>query len=70
MHTGDKELFERVTPLLDIMGKKSFFLGDVGQGARMKLVINMVRCTHHLCQLPVPVMLTDAGLPQFKYLAR
>lgn len=68
MHTGDKELFKRVTPLLDIMGKKSFFLGEVGQGARMKLVINMVRCTQHLCQIPVPV--TDAGLPQFKYSAR
>ena len=24
------------------MGKKSFFLGEVGQAARMKLVVNMI----------------------------
>lgn len=40
---GDKELFHRASPMLEIMGKKSFFLGEVGQGAKMKLVINMVR---------------------------
>jgi 3-hydroxyisobutyrate dehydrogenase-like beta-hydroxyacid dehydrogenase len=29
--------------MLEVMGKKSFFLGeDVGAGAKMKLVINMV----------------------------
>ncbi len=32
-----------MTPLLEVMGKKSFFLGEVGQAAKMKLVINMVR---------------------------
>jgi glyoxylate/succinic semialdehyde reductase len=32
-------------PLLDVMGKAHFFLGDVGQGAQMKLVVNMVRLT-------------------------
>ena len=29
--------------MLEVMGKRSFFLGEVGQGAKMKLVINMVR---------------------------
>ena len=27
---------------LDVMGKASFFLGEVGAGAKMKLVVNMV----------------------------
>lgn len=40
---GDRELFDRATPMLDVMGKRSFFLGsEVGAGAKMKLVINMV----------------------------
>lgn len=39
---GDEELFHAAAPLLDIMGKASFFLGEVGAGARMKLVVNMV----------------------------
>lgn len=42
-NTGDRELFDEAGPLLEVMGKKSFFLGtDVGLGAKMKLVINMV----------------------------
>ncbi|XP_038705972.1 glyoxylate/succinic semialdehyde reductase 2, chloroplastic isoform X2 [Tripterygium wilfordii] len=39
---GDKPLYERVAPYLDIMGKSRFFLGDVGNGAAMKLVVNMI----------------------------
>lgn len=39
---GDKSLFDDATTAMDIMGKKSYFLGDVGAGAKMKLVVNMV----------------------------
>ncbi|XP_030967702.1 glyoxylate/succinic semialdehyde reductase 2, chloroplastic-like [Quercus lobata] len=39
---GDKSLYELVAPLLDIMGKSRFYLGDVGNGAAMKLVVNMI----------------------------
>ncbi|KAK7271977.1 hypothetical protein RJT34_28289 [Clitoria ternatea] len=39
---GDRNLYETVGPLLDIMGKSKFYLGDVGQGAAMKLVVNMI----------------------------
>ncbi|GFZ08109.1 glyoxylate reductase 2 [Actinidia rufa] len=45
---GDKPLFELAAPFLDIMGKERmergsrFFLGDVGNGAAMKLVVNMI----------------------------
>lgn len=49
VRTGDRELFDRATPMLDVMGKKSFFLGaEVGAGAKMKLVINMVRNSFRL----------------------
>ncbi|KAK7402259.1 hypothetical protein VNO78_14381 [Psophocarpus tetragonolobus] len=39
---GDRDLYERVAPLLDIMGKSKFYLGDVGNGAAMKLIVNMI----------------------------
>ncbi|KAL5755718.1 hypothetical protein ACOSQ2_020464 [Xanthoceras sorbifolium] len=39
---GDKPLYDEVAPFLDIMGKSRFYLGDVGNGAAMKLVVNMI----------------------------
>ncbi|MCL7029419.1 hypothetical protein MKW94_017733 [Papaver nudicaule] len=39
---GDKTLYEEAIPAFDVMGKKSFFLGQVGNGAKMKLVVNMI----------------------------
>ncbi|WVZ69976.1 hypothetical protein U9M48_018687 [Paspalum notatum var. saurae] len=42
LHQGDESLYRRVAPLLDVMGKSRFYLGDVGNGAAMKLVVNMV----------------------------
>lgn len=39
---GDADLYEMVAPLLDIMGKSRFYLGEVGNGAAMKLVVNMI----------------------------
>jgi 3-hydroxyisobutyrate dehydrogenase-like beta-hydroxyacid dehydrogenase len=42
---GDNSLYQEAMPALEIMGKKSFYLGDTGFGARMKLVINMIMGT-------------------------
>ncbi|CAK8560738.1 unnamed protein product [Lathyrus sativus] len=39
---GHKALYEEALPAFDVLGKKSFFLGEVGDGAKMKLVVNMV----------------------------
>ncbi|XP_059641758.1 glyoxylate/succinic semialdehyde reductase 2, chloroplastic isoform X2 [Cornus florida] len=39
---GDRSLYDTVGPLLDVMGKSRFYLGDVGNGAAMKLVVNMI----------------------------
>jgi len=39
---GHEGLYREVAPLLDVMGKKRVFLGEVGQGARLKLVVNMI----------------------------
>lgn len=37
-----QSLYDKVTPAFDAMGKKSFYLDNVGGGAKMKLVVNMI----------------------------
>ncbi len=39
---GDESLYQDARPLFEIMGKQDFFYGEVGQAARMKLIVNMV----------------------------
>jgi 3-hydroxyisobutyrate dehydrogenase-like beta-hydroxyacid dehydrogenase len=38
---GDRGLFDETVPLFEKMGKKTLYLGEVGRGARMKLIVNM-----------------------------
>ena len=38
---GDRELFELALPCFEKMGKKSLFLGELGRGAQLKLIVNM-----------------------------
>ncbi len=39
---GDQGLYVEAAPALDKMGKMRLYLGATGQGARMKLVVNMI----------------------------
>jgi len=39
---GDEALYTQCREALEVMGKKHLFLGEVGAGAKMKLVVNMV----------------------------
>lgn len=39
---GDRSLYEEALPGFNRMGKKVLFLGETGNGATMKLVVNMV----------------------------
>jgi 3-hydroxyisobutyrate dehydrogenase-like beta-hydroxyacid dehydrogenase len=39
---GDPSLYNDAKPAFEVMGKMSPYLGDVGQGANMKLVVNMM----------------------------
>jgi 3-hydroxyisobutyrate dehydrogenase-like beta-hydroxyacid dehydrogenase len=39
---GDRSLYDEAMPGLEKMGKKILFLGETGNGATMKLVVNMV----------------------------
>ncbi|WP_163340466.1 NAD(P)-dependent oxidoreductase [Desulfopila sp. IMCC35008] len=42
---GDESLYRDAAEPLGIMGKKSFYFPEIGQGAQIKLVINMVMGT-------------------------
>ena len=42
---GDKAVFDECSEALDAMGKAKHFLGDVGKGSEMKLVVNMIMGT-------------------------
>ncbi|XP_043706919.1 glyoxylate/succinic semialdehyde reductase 1 isoform X2 [Telopea speciosissima] len=37
-----ESLYDEIIPAFNVLGKKSFFLGEVGNGAKMKLVVNMI----------------------------
>jgi 3-hydroxyisobutyrate dehydrogenase len=39
---GDRSLYDEAAPAFDRLGKKRLHLGDVGQGARMKLAVNAI----------------------------
>ncbi|GMI85662.1 GLYOXYLATE REDUCTASE 1, glyoxylate reductase 1 [Hibiscus trionum] len=39
---GEKALYDAAVPAFGILGNKSFFFGQVGNGAKMKLVVNMI----------------------------
>jgi len=42
---GDEDLYSYLAPAFDAMGKARFLYGPVGQGSKVKLVINMVMGT-------------------------
>eukprot|EP00611_Tribonema_gayanum_P022772 TRINITY_DN4646_c1_g1_i3.p1 TRINITY_DN4646_c1_g1~~TRINITY_DN4646_c1_g1_i3.p1 ORF type:complete len:238 (-),score=54.40 TRINITY_DN4646_c1_g1_i3:318-998(-) len=61
---GNKELFDRVKPDLDVMGKAAFHFGATGQGSKMKLVVNMTMGSM-LSVLAEGLSLAEAaGIPQ------
>ncbi|KAI4365776.1 hypothetical protein MLD38_021734 [Melastoma candidum] len=39
---GEKALYDEMLPAFNVLGKKSYFLGLVGNGAKMKIVVNMI----------------------------
>jgi 3-hydroxyisobutyrate dehydrogenase/2-hydroxy-3-oxopropionate reductase len=39
---GERSLFDDAQPAFEKLGKKNLYLGELGQGARMKLVVNMI----------------------------
>ncbi|XP_072040838.1 cytokine-like nuclear factor N-PAC isoform X1 [Amphiura filiformis] len=61
---GDKTLYDDLQSCFEALGKKSFYLGDVGNGARMKLINNMITGSMMCCFGEGMSLAEKAGLNQ------
>jgi 3-hydroxyisobutyrate dehydrogenase-like beta-hydroxyacid dehydrogenase len=59
---GKKSLFERIKPVLDRIGKKTVYVGKMGNGATMKLVINHTLFLNQAAAIEGLVLGLKAGL--------
>ncbi|CAH9117996.1 unnamed protein product [Cuscuta epithymum] len=58
------DLYSQLLPAFDVLGKKSFFLGQVGNGAKMKLVVNMIMASMMTAFAEGLVLADKSGLDQ------
>lgn len=59
---GDEALQKEAQSCFDVLGKRTFFLGEVGCGARMKLVVNMMMGINMVALCEGLAVGTKAGL--------
>ena len=59
---GEKSAFEKITPVLEPIGKNIFHLGDVGCGNIAKLANNMIAATCNAITAECFVMGVKAGI--------
>ncbi len=59
---GDKDSVDRIGPLLDLMGKKTIFLGTAGNGSNMKMLINLLLAQSMLAFSEAMVLGEQMGL--------
>ena len=59
---GKKPLFEKIKPVLDRIGKKTVYVGKMGDGATMKLVINHTLFLNQAAAIEGLVLGLNAGL--------
>jgi 3-hydroxyisobutyrate dehydrogenase-like beta-hydroxyacid dehydrogenase len=59
---GKRSLFERIKPVLDRIGKKTVYVGKMGDGATMKLVINHTLFLNQAAAIEGLVLGLKAGL--------
>jgi 3-hydroxyisobutyrate dehydrogenase/2-hydroxy-3-oxopropionate reductase len=62
MAGGDQNALERARPVLDTFAKSIFYLGDIGAGATMKLVVNSLVHSLNVAVSEALVLAEQAGL--------
>jgi 3-hydroxyisobutyrate dehydrogenase-like beta-hydroxyacid dehydrogenase len=63
MASGDREAFERVRPVLEVIGSNTVYVGEgVGQGQTLKLVNNLLAATTWAAGCEALAMAAKAGL--------
>ena len=59
---GDRAVFERARPYMEIMGKLSYYCGAAGQGLKAKVAQNLVGASILQCFAEGMVLATKAGI--------
>ncbi|WP_019535186.1 NAD(P)-dependent oxidoreductase [Paenibacillus ginsengihumi] len=65
---GKRDVFEKVEPILLLMGKKAVYMGGHGAGSIAKLANNMMVATHLVALSESLALLQKAGLDPVKFL--
>ena len=60
--SGDRESFETAEPVLGHVGQRTFYLGDFGNGSRMKFVANLLVAVHTLAAAEAHRLAAACGL--------
>jgi len=66
--SGDQAVYERARPVLGLLGKQIYFLGDPGLACRMKLVNNMVLASFMATLAEAAALGEAAGISRDKVL--
>ena len=60
--SGDKSASERCQPVFDAMGNHTFYVGEFGNGSKMKFVANVLVAIHNVASAEAMVLGMKAGL--------
>jgi putative dehydrogenase len=60
--SGDKAMYERCVPVFEDFARNNFFLGEFGQGIKMKFVANLLVAIHNVATAEALVFGTSCGL--------
>jgi 3-hydroxyisobutyrate dehydrogenase-like beta-hydroxyacid dehydrogenase len=59
---GDREAYQRAIPLMEILGRRHFYLGPSGTGSTVKLISNLIAGLHNLVASEAFVLGAAAGI--------
>lgn len=60
--SGDEAAFHVAEPVFDVIGKKTYYLGDFGNGSKMKYIANLLVAVHNLATAEAHALGLAAGL--------
>lgn len=65
---GEEKVFEEVKPMLEVMGKKAFLMGDIGSGNKTKIAVNTYLAIISQGLAEVALFANHLGIDQKKFL--
>ena len=60
--SGSEESYESVLPILETFSRESFFLGDFGNGTKVKLIANLLVSIHNVASAEAVRLAEESGL--------